>query len=739
MLCCPKCKGDLALRQDESAFSCPTCRFVFPIVDGIPVLLPCNVETEMKHLFTRYWDAEDKAELYDANVEGADTIFGVYNHESEIYGLIYYFDKDKLDLLLDAGCGNGRFLETLPPETVSVGIDASLNLLKAAQRRKRGHFHVCCELENLPFKDNLFGTVISCRVIQHLKKQEEAVSELCRITRDQGDLILELYNTWNLKTIWKEIRMSKIRPLFNAPFKLFFRSLSPFSEWGINYDNYNHWFEVKRWLKNGRMHGLKGRGVGFGFHKYLFDAFFINGIGERRVPKLLRGYYDAAFAFEKRFGALIPLRYVMEKVVMKTTKNAPELDRWFIRRIWNRVSDTTKDSRFMNRAAHIELARERREQVVRENAFHIKEAVQWMKRAQDATQDKGVSRGYSVGWNRYMGGKGWQPSYPETTGYVIPTMFDCAEYLGDADLSRRAIDMADWEIEVQMKNGAVMGGTVNPNPTPAVFNTGQVMLGWLRAYDETKHAKYLDACKRAADFLISVQDADGAWRKGNSRFANALTTTYNARVGWALILTGLRIQDRKYVEAGERNIRFSIGQQASNGWFHNNCLTDPNAPLLHTICYAIEGILGAAEALKDEEFFAKAKLSADALLGCMRPDGSIAGRLDGLWKPKVEWSCLTGDAQLAAVWFRMFAMTKKAVYQTAARRVVAFLKATQNCANPEPGLRGGIKGSYPFDGEYGRFEILNWATKFFIDALLLDEQLSDRSVVTMTEGRAAMV
>jgi hypothetical protein len=174
--------------------------------------------------------------------------------------------------------------------------------------------------------------VISCRVIQHLKEQEQAVLELCRVTRDHGDLILELYNTWNLKTLWKEIRMSKIRILFNAPFKLFFRSLSPFSEWGLAYDNYNHWFEVKRWLKKGRMHGLRGRGVGFGFHKYLFDAFFVNAILEKRTPRLLRRYYAAAFEFEKRFGTAIPLRYLMEKVVMKATKNASELDRGFMRK-----------------------------------------------------------------------------------------------------------------------------------------------------------------------------------------------------------------------------------------------------------------------------------------------------------------------------------------------------------------------------------------------------------------------
>jgi SAM-dependent methyltransferase len=320
MLCCPACKGDLVLRDNQSALLCPRCAFVFPIVDGIPVLFPCNVEKEMAHLFTRYWDSEEKAEMYDNLVEGDGHIFYVYNHESEIYGLTYYFDRNKLDLFLDAGCGNGRFLTTLPASTVSVGIDASLNLLRAARRKKRGHFHVCCELEHLPFKSNLFGTVISCRVLQHLKNQEQAVQELCRVTREHGDVILELYNTWNPKTIWKEIRMSKFRWVFDAPFRLLHRSLSPFSDWGLDYDNYNHWFEVKAWLKKNHMSGLRGRGVGFGFHKYLFETFYINSILAKRKPTLLRKYYAGVFALEKLIGPIIPFRYTMEKVVMKATK-----------------------------------------------------------------------------------------------------------------------------------------------------------------------------------------------------------------------------------------------------------------------------------------------------------------------------------------------------------------------------------------------------------------------------------
>ncbi len=36
ILACPKCKGKLDLRADEAAFSCATCRLVYPVADEIP-------------------------------------------------------------------------------------------------------------------------------------------------------------------------------------------------------------------------------------------------------------------------------------------------------------------------------------------------------------------------------------------------------------------------------------------------------------------------------------------------------------------------------------------------------------------------------------------------------------------------------------------------------------------------------------------------------------------------------
>ena len=41
-------------------------------------------------------------------------------------------------------------------------------------------------------------------------------------------------------------------------------------------------------------------------------------------------------------------------------------------------------------------------------------------------------------------------------------------------------------------------------------------------------------------------------------------------------------------------------------------------------------------------------------------------------------------------------------------------------------IKGAISGSYPIWGEYQRLAFPNWATKFFVDALLLEETLGQK-------------
>ena len=39
ILVCPKCKGDLEYREEQSALLCNQCRLRYPVRDGIPIML----------------------------------------------------------------------------------------------------------------------------------------------------------------------------------------------------------------------------------------------------------------------------------------------------------------------------------------------------------------------------------------------------------------------------------------------------------------------------------------------------------------------------------------------------------------------------------------------------------------------------------------------------------------------------------------------------------------------------
>lgn len=357
---------------------------------------------------------------------------------------------------------------------------------------------------------------------------------------------------------------------------------------------------------------------------------------------------------------------------------------------------------------------------IRDPQDHLRETMQWLCRAQDATGDGGVSRSYTLRYMRAHRRKGWLASYPETTGYIIPTFLAYASLTGDAGYRERAIRMARWESDVQMESGAVQGGVIGFPPTPAIFNTGQVLFGWAAAHRETGDERFLHSAMRAADFLVEAQDADGAWRRHGSRYARGGVNVYDARSAWGL-LEGYRATAKpEHRSAVVRNLDFVLTRQQPNGWYPDCCLDDNERPLLHTIAYTMEGLLESGMILGEPRYVDAARKAADALLALQRPDGSLAGRFDRDWRPAVTWSCLTGDAQTAIVWFRLAEVTGERRYADAAGRMTRYLGSTQNTTSSNPGVRGGIAGSQPIWQEYGAYEYLNWAAKFYADALMLE-------------------
>lgn len=98
--------------------------------------------------------------------------------------------------------------------------------------------------------------------------------------------------------------------------------------------------------------------------------------------------------------------------------------------------------------------------------------------------------------------------YPETGGYIVPTLYDYADATGDDRFRERADEMAAWLLTRQFEDGSFPGGTDPDETDPSVFNTGQIRFGLCRAFEETGEARYREVADERVAFLKTHQRMD---------------------------------------------------------------------------------------------------------------------------------------------------------------------------------------------------------------------------------------
>lgn len=704
ILCCPKrlCRGDLG-SEGAASLSCRECKSLYPIIDGIPVLFP-NVEySPTAH--RRHWDqqvhATSYAGKYDGYLKKQGHPWGLYTHESELFAIKRL--TTGIDLggktILDAGCGNGRLLTAYPEAGQKIGIDASLALLQAAKKREPSFWFVCGQLEDMPFKDAAADFSVSIRVFQHLRAPEQAFAEMVRITKPSGHVALENYNRYNLKELYKRIRM--------------WEPLARRRPWGLSYDAYHSFRDIEQWSDACFVKPLAYRGAGWGFYFYLFELVNFRG----RAPHWLqRPIYRVWFWFERQLGSWPVFRVTMEKICFIGSVQAPANKPSLPRRIKQKIvlRQAAKKLGLIQ-----QVLEDRNYAFVGSDEAHLHQTIGWLTRAHDATPDGGVARGASL----RPGGKanrfGWQPSYPETTGYIIPTMLRAAELLRDRDLASRARKMADWELAIMYPSGAVHGGNLTEPSAPAIFDTGQVIRGLVAIYQKTREDKYLVGARRAADWLAKEEAGRGLWIENNASSVDNTTTTYNVYAAAPVVTLGILTDTTSYREMGIRVGVHTLKQQNAKGWFVGSDFKQASDALLHTIAYTIDGLWDISVSFNRDDFKIGAQRALDGVLSAMRDNGFIPGRLDNTWGSSTKWACLTGIAQIGLSCGKVFRTTGERKYQTAARRTLDFLKARQNNMYPElGGGLGAVWGSWPINGPYGQYQALNWAGKYLADLLL---------------------
>jgi hypothetical protein len=364
-----------------------------------------------------------------------------------------------------------------------------------------------------------------------------------------------------------------------------------------------------------------------------------------------------------------------------------------------------------------------------EHGAHLRGAIDWLCRAQDVRNGEADAGGVSAGWSFE---DGWLPSYPETTGYIIETFLAAAAVLRQPELIGRARRMVDWELSIQLPDGAFPGHFAEAGSRPVIFNTGQIMHGMVAGYTQLGRQDCLTAAVRAGHWLVQQQDDDGCWRRFEH---NDAPHVYNTRATWALLATGLLAGDRQLVTGAKRNLEWALSQQTASGWFASNAFTPERSPFTHTIAYAIRGFMESGVLLGEERYLQAAVMAARALAKVQRQDGWLAGTYKDGWIADASYCCLTGLAQMSLNWTRLAQITGEQGFRARARAGLEYLKTTQKLTASDAAVRGGIAGSSPIWGDYSRFEYPNWAAKFFSDALMMD--MTDAAIPPVPQFRSS--
>jgi len=340
-------------------------------------------------------------------------------------------------------------------------------------------------------------------------------------------------------------------------------------------------------------------------------------------------------------------------------------------------------------------------------------AISWLALAQDACSGAGISAEYSLKF-------GWDPPYPETSGYIIATFLAYAKFVGQATFRDRALQLGHWLLSIQAENGGVPSRLGFPQLH--VFNTGQVILGWCTLFRETGDERFLSGAKKAANFILDGQEADGSWIKNTY----CGPRTYHARVSWSLLELSRLLSEERLAQAAEKNLSWVVNQQHRNGWF-DCCGFNRDLPNMHVISYTLRGLLEShllfPERLEPLRLPERVNLALEALLQSSHDHPApgfkrmLRTSFDQDWGSRDGHACLTGNAQLVNVLSRYGRHFDRADYAEFAIALIHDLHLTVNQETSFAAVRGALPGSHPFYHGYKANSFPNWATKFWADAL----------------------
>ncbi len=274
--------------------------------------------------------------------------------------------------------------------------------------------------------------------------------------------------------------------------------------------------------------------------------------------------------------------------------------------------------------------------------------------------------------------------YPEVTGYFIPSLLRW----GYRDL---AINYADWLISVQQADGSWLDAD---QKAPYVFDTAQVLKGLIKIREayKTNIVRIDDSIRKGCDWILSNMQQNGRLITPSTECWGTDKNTCSELIHLYCISpirdSGILFGCARYIEAAEKIYKYYKIH------YYDKIM---NFGLLsHFYAYVMEALLDLGH-----EDICREAMRKVAIL--QKKSGAVPAYNN------VDWVCSTGLFQFALVWYRLGDIER-------GNRAFEYACKLQNSS-------GGWYGSYLSEdnpkeiNSYLSKSEISWANKFFLDAL----------------------
>lgn len=127
----------------------------------------------------------------------------IYTRQLDL--VLKWLDKGGSQRVLDASCGKGRAIKRLSATHNVTGVDISKGMLDHVRNLELDRVDlVQSDVDRLPFRSEVFDSIVCLEALVHYPKPEIALREFRRVLKPQGLLVVDVDNENSLKGLVKK-------------------------------------------------------------------------------------------------------------------------------------------------------------------------------------------------------------------------------------------------------------------------------------------------------------------------------------------------------------------------------------------------------------------------------------------------------------------------------------------------------------------------------------------------------